>query len=938
MSKRLSSLGTQQGATLPLLGILILAFGLRLTRLTFQPLWWDEGYTMYFITSSLGQMIARTAVDIHPPFYYLLLQAWAPLTGPSPFAVRTLSVIIGTLTVALVYVLGSRLLSRSVGLIAAFLTAIAPFCVYYSQEARMYALVTLLGLASTYLMWELMLAREQSAPRLLLAAIYIVITSAAMYTLYYGIFITLFQTLFILSKARRYGRRVWAWLGGQVLLALLYLPWIVYAGGKLQAYVSGKVEVESYASLDLLTFLTKYLVAFSVGHLAPTQSWLVWGALPFFVLALCGGTVCFWHHLRGQRCAALVLLACYLVVPLILGYLVNVFYPFNPAHVERLLLLAAPPYLLLVAVGLWAITRRALWAVVLATMALISTSAISLLGFYTAERYPGDDYRPLITKVNALAKPEDAILCVYPWQIGYFRAYAEDLSLLLYSTPNGAWGEDSNRLASDLDSLSKRYPRLWFPAYQSLGRMLERDIESHLDVKAYLALREWYGTTLLSLYATGDNPSLVERDLHVGDRLKLQAIGLSREPLEAGWGIARVALHWRWANHLSEEHRLRLRLVGPHGRTWSQSDMQLLEPASHDAHLDRRGLQIPAGAPPGAYTVWMGVYQTRDESWLEIQGEDGQVYGAEISVGEVEVTVPRSPPPADALPIQRPMDASLGDELHFLGFSLGQETVQPGEELVLVLFWQARSDVSGDYRCFIQLQGPDGRLWPLEDAPPLAGAYPTGLWTSGQLFRDPYDLTVPGDAPSGAYRLLVSLYDPDTNACLPVRGGESEGDSLILGPMDVLGRLRTYQAPAPEVVQVATFGGIAKLLGYRLEAPEEIHPGDELSLTLYWQALGATDTPYTVFVHLLDEEQNFRGQGDGLPCGGECPTTGWTQGEYLTDEHRIPVNAADAPQTCHIEVGLYDPATGARLPAADENDRPLGDHITLEGSQPQLNP
>jgi 4-amino-4-deoxy-L-arabinose transferase-like glycosyltransferase len=919
------------------LGILILAFGLRLARLTFQPLWWDEGYTLYFATSTTEQLITRTAMDIHPPFYYLLLQAWIGLAGPSPFAVRTLSVVIGTLIVALVYLVGRRLFPRPVGLVTAALASVAPFLVYYSQEARMYALVTLLGLISTYLLWELLEGDKHHAPRPLLAGAYIAVTCAAMYTLYYGAFIPVFQTLFVLLRARHYGRRVWAWLGGQVLLALLYLPWAVYAGGKLQAYVVGKVEVESYASLGFLPFLAKYLSAFSVGHLAPGLEWLAWGALLFLPLALGGGMAAFLGS-KGHRASALGLVGLYLAAPLLLGYLVNLLYPFNPPNVERLLLLSTPAFLLLVGMGLCFLGRRMPWVAAAVALVLVVISALSLLVFYTSERYSQDDYRPLISKVDALSGPGDVILCVYPWQIGYFRSYSEIPSASLYSTPSEAWSEDPSLMASELDSLSRRHPRLWLPAYQSLGRMLEGDIEAYLDQHAYRISREWYGTTLLSLYAAGDEPPMAEFDLGVGDELQLQAIGLSRDPLEAGWGIARVALRWSSAGCLTEEHQLRLRLVGPLGRTWSQSDMQLPDLAPLVTVLDRRGLPVPAGAPPGAYSIRLGVYRARDQAWLDILGGEGQPHGVEISIGGVDVTVPSSPPPVDALPIQSSMDAYLGDDLRFLGYTMGQEALQPGGELSLVLFWQARSDVSEDYRSFIQLQGPDGRLWPLQDVPPGSDLYPTSSWTRGQLIRDPRDLTVPGDAPSGTCRLLVSLYDPVTEARLPVRGVDSVDDSLILASVEILGRPRIYQAPVPEMAQNASFGDAARLLGYRIDAPGEIRTGDQIQLVLYWQALGATEESFSVFVHLLDEDGSFRGQGDGIPCLGECPTTGWVQGEYLTDEHRILADAAGSERTCHFVVGLYDPSTGARLPAVDEAGRALGDHIILEGSSLRLYP
>ena len=52
---------------------------LRALRLTWQPLWWDEGYSVYFATEPLARMVALTAQDIHPPLYYALLHWWIQL-------------------------------------------------------------------------------------------------------------------------------------------------------------------------------------------------------------------------------------------------------------------------------------------------------------------------------------------------------------------------------------------------------------------------------------------------------------------------------------------------------------------------------------------------------------------------------------------------------------------------------------------------------------------------------------------------------------------------------------------------------------------------------------------------------------------------------------------------------------------------------------------
>jgi uncharacterized membrane protein len=102
-------------------------------------------------------MLARTAIDIHPPLYYALLQIWVALVGKSDVAIRLLSALIGTATIPVLYALARRLFDETrVAIFAAGVIALAPFHIYYSQEARMYGLVTLLGLASVYFFVELL--------------------------------------------------------------------------------------------------------------------------------------------------------------------------------------------------------------------------------------------------------------------------------------------------------------------------------------------------------------------------------------------------------------------------------------------------------------------------------------------------------------------------------------------------------------------------------------------------------------------------------------------------------------------------------------------------------------------------------------------------------------------------------------------------------------
>ena len=71
---------------------------------------------------------------------------------------------------------------------------------------------------------------------------------------------------------------------------------------------------------------------------------------------------------------------------------------------------------------------------------------------------------------------------------------------------------------------------------------------------------------------------------------------------------------------------------------------------------------------------------------------------------------------------------------------------------------------------------------------------------------------------------------------------------------------------------------------------------------------------YTVFVHLIDGGNRIWGQRDSVPGNGTLPTTGWVEGEVIADEYEFTIKPDAPPGEYLIEVGMYDPQTGHRLP------------------------
>jgi len=152
--------------------------------------------------------------------------------------------------------------------------------------------------------------------------------------------------------------------------------------------------------------------------------------------------------------------------------------------------------------------------------------------------------------------------------------------------------------------------------------------------------------------------------------------------------------------------------------------------------------------------------------------------------------------------------------------------------------------------------------------------------------------------------------------------------TISLGYLRVEAWERQFAVPAIQHFLEANLGNEVELLGYDL-ARTSAKPGDSLHLTLYWRGMEAMDESYTVFTHLLDSDSRTWGQKDNVPQAGAYPTTLWVEGEVVADEYEIVVKPDAPPGQYVIEVGMYLPQSGQRLPVLDELEQVQGDRILL---------
>lgn len=135
------------------------------------------------------------------------------------------------------------------------------------------------------------------------------------------------------------------------------------------------------------------------------------------------------------------------------------------------------------------------------------------------------------------------------------------------------------------------------------------------------------------------------------------------------------------------------------------------------------------------------------------------------------------------------------------------------------------------------------------------------------------------------------------------------------------------------------FGDAMVLLGY--DAPRtQARPGDSLRITLYWQALTPTDKPYSVFVHLLDENQvEAQDKGPAYPGRGNLPSTTLAPGQTWAETWDVPIRAtAYAPARLTWELGLFDVTTGARLGVERSDSYRFGQVELMRSAGSTFNP
>jgi hypothetical protein len=344
---------------------------LRFATLGVQSFWLDEAVTHQLVGRSLGGMLrAIPHSESTPPLYYVVTWVWARIFGSGEVGLRSLSALVGTATIVMLALIARRLGGERAGLAAAALAAASPLLIWYSQEARAYALLVLLCAVSVWC-----LQREDRRGWALAAAL-------ALATHYFALFIVVPEILWLVLR-RRHERTTALAIGFVAVVGAALLPLaIVQARGNRASFIRSSSLASRVAAVP-----KQFLIGYATPH--ATLLTVIAAAL---VLALAFGLR------RGDR-PMLALAAIGVGVPLILA-IVGVDY-----LITRNLITAMIPLVVLAAVAA-ARTR----AGPLLVAGICAAGIVAYAGVEGNAAYQRDDWRGVAQAIGPIDAPIAVVL------------------------------------------------------------------------------------------------------------------------------------------------------------------------------------------------------------------------------------------------------------------------------------------------------------------------------------------------------------------------------------------------------------------------------------------------------------------------------------------------------------------------------------------------
>ena len=445
--------------------ILVLAIGaaMRLVALDRESLWADELASIQFAGEPLGQLWSGWMVnETNPPLYYSLLHYWVQAFGASEFGMRSLSVLGGLGVIGLAYALAKRAGSPFVGVLAAGLVALSSAQIAFSQEARA-AIFT--GASALLALWGALRFADAAQPRDALgndASLvpglwwYFVGCSAALYFHTTMFALPLVANAFVLLRAGmgRLSRcALVAWIIVNIACLLAWAWWIHITLLQLSGPASSNIAWMSVPGWqDFAKAVGRMYGLSGSGPVAASAAFVAFATV----------VVPYVWRTRGSTATQLLAIAC-VVTPCLLWLLSQR----TPVFLERTILWAQAPWLILLAAGLASVRRDRLRL----ALTLLAVGAMAVDATLYLQHNAKEPWRQAIETIKTHAQPGDVIMVTAPSYGGAVMHYTARSGLTIpvlaldRQRRDGRWALDTftGKMVRPQDLLAtlEKYRRVW---------------------------------------------------------------------------------------------------------------------------------------------------------------------------------------------------------------------------------------------------------------------------------------------------------------------------------------------------------------------------------------------------------------------------------------------------------------------------------------------
>ncbi|MCL4490057.1 MAG: hypothetical protein M1570_18290 [Chloroflexi bacterium] len=590
--------------------------------------------------------------------------------------------------------------------------------------------------------------------------LYVVATAASLYTHYYDTFILVAVNLFVFLTLWRQWKPLATWIAGQIVLALVYLPWVLFFTNRVTTYG----EASAQQSVSLIDVFSRTLSTFVLGDTVPELA----KRILWIPLALAAGTALI-YLLRRSMTQGLFLLL-YIAVPTLALYLISLS---RPLFLERYLNAIAPAYYLAFAAGIAALwpsrssapaaahhPPRFTWAVgwmapllrlrpakVRGAPLRSQTSRSSAESAESADRRPPQGSRGLATRgIQDPAIPRGTLAGPLTRMLSWLRSGGRPLP----KTPRDPAGRDRGPLGTQgAQSKDRR---------ASSFRLLTSSF-----ILAVVFFAATAGYSLFNYYA---DPAYAKapdwRDL-------ARFINSHERP---GDVVVQNFTEMSAIYYLSSQAPV---ITVPKDFWPAPADEQTLRQVLSGY---RRIWFIPAAPdfwdPNHFVENYLSRYSDREID-TRIASFQLQLYA---TPGEFEPHI---------VPVNARVGSATLVGYRIAGLAKGTMTTAGPLDLQVVLYWRPTAKIEKDRTVFVHLASVDERVLAQQDSKPVGGTYPTTQWKPGELIVDSYDLKA--DLAPGTYSLFVGMYDPATLVRVPavdVNGASLPANRVLLTKITVV--------------------------------------------------------------------------------------------------------------------------------------------------------